>query len=213
VRRRAAFIAAAVGLAVAFVPAVRLLNGLDPLTGDDPKTIAASRGNPDLEFTFMRTSFTAYEVRDRASAVKGYFQLENAEILAGPMQVAPCGAGGGLSVPAWLPRFPNATEWVCIRTATSAGERRHVSFITAEHEIEAAWAFYEAALEKLPNTGGGSSRSVYPAQGGTPSRSTPLWRGTHFRSDERTGWRVSIQYLFYRPGTEPFVTIAFTDGR
>jgi hypothetical protein len=210
VRRRIAFIAVVVGLAVAFVPAVRLLNGVDPLTGNDPKTIAASRHNPELEITLMRTSFSAYEVRDHGSAVKGYFQLQDAEILTGPMQVAPCGAAG---VPRWLPRFPKATDWVCIRAGTNAGERQHVSFIIAEHEIEEAYAFYEAALEKLPNTGGGSSRAVYPTQSGTPSRSTPLWRGTQFRSDERTGWRVSIQYLFYRPGTVPFVTIAFTDGR
>jgi hypothetical protein len=193
------------GFAIVFVAAFRLMNGLDLLTGDDPLVIAASQRNPQVEIGAVPGSGGAYQaiyqVVDRSADRKGYFVLSKGETLTGAMRMAPCGADG-MTLPGWLPRFPQAKDWVCIAFDTLAGIRRHASFITSEDGLEAAFTYYESAIDTIPNTGGGSSRSSYPRL---------QWGQS--RSNTDTGLSIVINYYYDHPGPPaPFVTIAFSEG-
>jgi hypothetical protein len=198
------WIAGLAAFAVVLVAAFRLINGLDLLTGDDPRTVAASRSNPDLEINGVPASLSTYEVIRHADGLRGYFRLTSGETLTGDLQFTRCGNSGNQPLPDWLPRFPKAKEWACIIVATDQGEQHHASFVSSLELLEEAYGFYTAALETFPYTTGGESIQRQPMS------------GTQFRNDTDTGRRVLITYYYDGPGGAylgPFVTIAYTDGR
>lgn len=197
-------VAAAVGVAIAFVLTFRFVNGLDLLTGDDPRVIAALRANPSLEITSVPKSYGIYEIVDRAERLKAYIDLPRDETLAGPLHLARCRGGSRADLPDWIPRFPHAGEWICAVLVTNAGERRHASFLTSQEGLDEAFAFYDQALETMKYSTGGQSLSRFDP-----------WSGMQFRHDVETGRHVSLRYFYddvdRRYG--PFVTIAFVGGR
>lgn len=198
------WIATAAAGAVGAVLLFRLLNGLDPLTGDDPRVIAAISANPTFTITFIPKSYGVYEIADRSSGLKAHIDLPRGETLAGPLQLGRCGAESGLTLPDWLPRFPHAKAWACITAMTNEGSRQHASFTTNLQTLEEVFAFYQEALESLPAA----------TAGHTISRA-PLWSAVQFRHDMDSGRRIAIRYFYDTLDRryEPIVTLAFDDER
>jgi len=198
-RKFVVLVLGAAGIAMVFLAAFRLLNGLDLLTGDDPRTMAAEKANPQLRIAFVPESRSLFEVVDPVRHLKGYIELSEGEALSGFLQIGRCpdtAAAGEIG------RYPAGSDRVCILAATDAGDRRHVSFAIRPEAIDEAWAFHEAELAKLPSSSGGSHRE-----------SGPRWRSAQFVSDLDTGRRVSVRYHYDPPYHGPLVSILDTGLR
>lgn len=187
------------GFAVGGLIFVRYMEGLDLVTGEDPRYNAARFANAHLQIEMVSNLRTLFEVVDQGAGLKGYFQIIDGERLTGAVQIARCNQPrAGESVP----RFATGTNWVCIMVATDAGDRQHVSFSLRHDALDEAWAFYETALEKLPVTTGGSQRQ-------TGSR----WNSLMFAHNADSGRQVHIRFFSTPPGVGPLITIADTAAR
>lgn len=178
------------------------LDGDDLLTGDDPRIVQALDANNRI-YAIERVprSGGAYQVRSRVDQTTGYIHLIDGEILTKVVQAQRCNeppAGWGRTIR----RFPVGADWVCIRTETSAGERRYVSFTLRPGELDNAYDFYMEALDHMPATRANESREP-----------DMPWKAYQVRMNEKIGQKVSILY-FHDAGTAgPFVSVLEIPGR
>lgn len=183
-------------LVVGYIALSNWLDGNDLLTGDDPRIFQALDANNRI-YAIERVpgSAGAYQVRSRVDQTTGYIHLIDGEILTKVVRAERC----NLPPADWgrtMPRFPVGADWVCIRTETSAGERRYVSFTLRPGELDNAYAHYLAALDHMPATRANESREP-----------DMPWKAYQVRMNERTGQKVSILY-FHDAGTAgPFVSV------
>ncbi|MEP7363299.1 MAG: hypothetical protein ABI972_08595 [Acidobacteriota bacterium] len=205
------------GVALAFVLTSRLMMGYDWLTGDDPVTVRAAAGHPELDFTFLAYSQGVYRVKDSRAGTSAFLTLnwhsvlesDKSERLTGPVQFHDCEK----VIPTWMPRFSPAKGIACISVTTDQSARTFASYQTTGEELLKAIALYNTALDELiggrtggfhapPQVSQNKQTGLYTREDGADLSGTVSW------SSPEGGRSVAITYYSDQP-FYPGVVVSF----
>ncbi len=164
---------------------------------DDPRTIEATKGEPDIEFTALPDSQSMYRMVNRRSGLRAYFTLSPDERLTRPIRVAPCDG----FLPPWIPRFPNAQKTVCFVARTNLAEKKFSSFLVNVEAVVAAYEFYNKAM-------GDPTGFSQLANGTLPNDAGDIDSIVDYL-DEKGGRRARMFYYRTSPQRQAAVAIEF----
>lgn len=204
-------LAGALLLVAAPILYVRVNNGLDLLTGDDPQFAPLRARYPNLDIAQLPKS-SLYAVTDAKAGLTAYMLVERdrpgleESRHPVPVEIRPSRCDRS-RLPDWLPAVDGARDWVCVRAQGRLGTRWHVSFSVAPDQLQDACEFYHRTLDTIPGLSGGWGTMV------SEPGERPDWLGLMDYSDPDTRRVVKgICYLDRWAGIF-VITFTFTGGQ